>query len=91
MASGKRIKCLTIVDDDCREGVDILVDQGISGHDVARRLSEIGRFRGLPRTIRTDQGREFTGNPRALVQIDQIRLTRTIPGLKSLTEDQIDD
>jgi len=31
---------------------------------VARRLSEIGRFRGLPLTIRTDQGPEFTGNAR---------------------------
>jgi len=62
MASGKRIKCLTIVDDYSREAVDILVDRGISGHYVARRLSEIGRFRGLPLTIRTDQGPEFTGN-----------------------------
>jgi putative transposase len=39
-----------------------LVDRGISGHYVARRLSEIGRFRGLPLTNRTDQGPEFTGN-----------------------------
>jgi putative transposase len=62
MASGKRIKCLTIVDDYSREAVDILVDRGISGHYVARRLSEIGCFRGLPLTIRTDQGPEFTGN-----------------------------
>ena len=62
MANGKRIKCLTIVDDFSREAVDILVDRGISGHYVARRLSEIGRFRGLPLTIRTDQGPEFTGN-----------------------------
>ena len=45
-----------------REAVDILVDRGISGHYVARRLSEIGRFRGLPLTNRTDQGPEFTGN-----------------------------
>ena len=62
LATGKRIKCLTIVDDFSREAVDILVDRGISGHYVARRLSEIGRFRGLPLTIRTDQGPEFTGN-----------------------------
>ncbi len=62
MSNGKRIKCLTIVDDYSREAVDILVDRGISGDYVARRLSEIGRFRGLPLTIRTDQGPEFTGN-----------------------------
>jgi len=62
MADGKRLKCLTIVDDCFREAVDILMDRGISAHYVARRLSEIGRFRGLPLTIRTDQGPEFTGN-----------------------------
>jgi putative transposase len=62
MSNGKRIKCLTIVDDYSRELVNILVDRGISGHYVARRLSEIGRFRGLPLTILTDQGSEFTGN-----------------------------
>lgn len=62
MARGKRIKCLTIVDDYSREAVDILVDRSISGHYVARRLPEIGHFRGLPLTSRTDQGPEFTGN-----------------------------
>jgi putative transposase len=62
MANGKRIKCLTIVDDYSREAIDILVDRVISGHYVARRLSEFGRFRGLPLTIRTDQGPEFAGN-----------------------------
>jgi putative transposase len=62
MANGKRIKYLTIVDDYSREAVDILVDRGISGHYVARRLSEIGRFRRLPLAIRTDQGSDFTGN-----------------------------
>lgn len=51
MSNGKRIKCLTIVDDYSREAVDILVGRGISGHYVARRLSEIGRFRSLPLTI----------------------------------------
>jgi putative transposase len=62
MSKGKRIKCLTIVDDYFRGAVDILIDRGISGHYVARRLSEIGRFRGLPLTIRTDRGPEFADN-----------------------------
>ena len=38
MASGKRIKCLTIVDDYSREAFDILVDRGISGHYVATTI-----------------------------------------------------
>ena len=60
LANGRRIKCLTIVDDFTRECLDIAVDYGISGGYVARVLETIGQFRGLPRAIRTDQGPEFT-------------------------------
>ena len=60
LANGRRIKCLTIVDDFTRECLDIAVDYGISGGYVARVLDAIGKFRGLPRAIRTDQGPEFT-------------------------------
>jgi putative transposase len=63
---GRRLKCLTIVDDFTKEAVDIVVDHGISGLYVTRVLDRAGRFRGLPQTIRTDQGPEFTG--RALDQ-----------------------
>jgi putative transposase len=60
LANGRRIKCLTIVDDFTRECLDIAVDHGISGAYVARVLQNVGQFRGLPRAIRTDQGPEFT-------------------------------
>lgn len=60
LANGRRIKCLTIVDDFTRECLDIAVDYGISGGYVARVLDAIGQFRSLPRSIRTDQGPEFT-------------------------------
>jgi Transposase and inactivated derivatives len=60
LATGRRIKCLTIVDDYTRECLDIAVDHGISGAYVARVLETVGQFRGLPRAIRTDQGPEFT-------------------------------
>ena len=63
---GRRLKCLTIVDDFSKESVDIVVDHGISGHYVTRVLDAIARFRPLPQTLRTDQGPEFTG--RALDQ-----------------------
>jgi putative transposase len=58
---GRRIKCLTIVDDFTKESVDIVVDHGIGGDYVARVLDRAGQFRGLPQVIRTDQGPEFTG------------------------------
>jgi len=58
---GRRLKCLTIVDDFSKEAIDIVVDHGISGLYVTRVLDRAGRFRGLPLCIRTDQGPEFTG------------------------------
>ena len=58
---GRRLKCLTIVDDFTKESIDIVVDHGISGRYVTRVLDQIGKFRELPRVIRTDQGPEFTG------------------------------
>jgi putative transposase len=66
LSSGRRLKCLTIVDDFSKEAVDIVVDHTISGDYVTRALDQAARFRGLPRAIRTDQGPEFTG--RALDQ-----------------------
>ena len=60
LANGRRIKCLTIVDDFTRECVDIAVDHGISGAYVVRILDQVSRFRGYPAAVRTDNGPEFT-------------------------------
>jgi putative transposase len=60
LANGRRIKCLTVVDDFSRECVDIAVDYGIGGQYVTRVLDQVGQFRGYPKAIRTDQGPEFT-------------------------------
>ena len=61
LETGRRLKCLTIVDDFTKEAVDIVVDHGIGGEYVTHVLDHIARFRGLPRSVRTDQGPEFTG------------------------------
>lgn len=61
LSTGRRIKCLTVVDDFTKESVGILVEHGISGFRVTRALDEMARFRGYPQAIRTDQGPEFTG------------------------------
>ncbi len=60
LANGRRIKCLTIVDDFSRECVDIAVDYGIGGEYATRLLDQAAQFRGYPLAIRTDQGPEFT-------------------------------
>ncbi|SFF61673.1 Integrase core domain-containing protein [Fontimonas thermophila] len=61
LACGRRLKCLTIVDDYTKEAVDIVVDRGIGGQYVTRILDRAAFFRGYPKAIRTDQGPEFTG------------------------------
>ena len=60
LSSGRRIKCLTVVDDFSKESVDITVDYGISGQYVTRVLDQVARFRGYPAAVRTDNGPEFT-------------------------------
>jgi putative transposase len=60
-AEGRAIKCLTIVDDATHESVAIEVERSISGHGVSRVLDRLALSRGLPKVIRTDNGKEFCG------------------------------
>lgn len=60
LANGRRIKCLTCVDDFTKECLTITAAFGISGVQVTRILDSIALFQGYPATIRTDQGPEFT-------------------------------
>lgn len=60
MSTGRRLKCLTIVDDFTKESVDLVPDVAIPGAYVARVLNRAAQFRGFPKAIRTDQGPEFT-------------------------------
>lgn len=60
-AEGRVIKCLTIVDDATHEAVAIEVERAISGHMLKRVLDRLALSRGLPRVIRTDNGKEFCG------------------------------
>jgi len=66
LSSGRRLKCLTVVDDFTKEAIELVLDHSITGDYVTRALDQVVRFRGAPRALRTDQGPEFTG--RALDQ-----------------------
>ena len=59
LASGRRLKCLTVADDVSHEAVEIAVDYGISGVYVRRLLDQAARFRGYRAAVRTDNGPEF--------------------------------
>ncbi|PRP71552.1 transposase [Chromobacterium amazonense] len=60
LASGRRLKCLTVADDFSHEAVQIAVDFSMSGQYVTRMLDQAAQFRGYPSAIRTDNGPEFT-------------------------------
>ena len=60
LASGRRLKCLTVADDFSHEAVEIAVDYGIGGQYVTRLLDQAVLFRGYPAAVRTDNGPEFT-------------------------------
>jgi putative transposase len=61
LADGRRIRCLTIVDDCSRECLAIEVDTSITGKRVAAVLERLRELRGLPRSITVDHGPEFEG------------------------------
>jgi putative transposase len=52
LATGRRIKCLTCMDDFTKEYLTIITAFGISGVQVTRILDSIALFRGYPATIR---------------------------------------
>jgi putative transposase len=61
LASGRKLRCLTIVDDFSRECLAIEVDTSITGRRVAAVLERLADLRGLPRSITVDHGPEFEG------------------------------
>nr|WP_250879187.1 IS3 family transposase [Luteibacter anthropi] len=60
-AEGRVIKCLTIVDDATHEAVAIEIERAISGIGVTRVMDRLAITRGLPKVIRSDNGKEFCG------------------------------
>lgn len=58
---GRVIKNLAIVDDATHESVLLRPERAISGVMVTRILDELAVTRGLPKVIRTDNGKEFCG------------------------------
>ena len=58
LSTGRRIKCLRVVDDFSRESVQI--DFGMGAGYVTRLLDEAAKFRGCSNAIRTDNRPKFT-------------------------------
>ena len=60
-SSGRRFRCLTIVDDFTRQCLAIHVDTSIGGATVVNVLQELALTRSLPKIITVDNGPELTG------------------------------
>lgn len=60
LASGRKIKCLNILDIFNRESLAIFVGHSITGQGVVEQLNMLKDFVGLPEIISIDNGPEFT-------------------------------
>ena len=58
-AEGRSVKCLTVVDDATHEAVAVVPERAMGGNALTRVLDRLRVERGLPRVIRTDNGKEF--------------------------------
>jgi putative transposase len=57
--SGRRFRVLTLVDNFTRESLALRAGQRLTGDHVVEILEEVTRRRGMPKTIRVDNGPEF--------------------------------
>lgn len=80
-AEGRVIKNLTVVDDATHEAVAIVPERAIGGHALTRILDRLAILRGLPKAIRTDNGKEFCGRAMLLwAQLRGVKLFLIEPG-----------
>lgn len=61
LGNGRKIRALTVIDTFTRECPVIEVDFSLPGERVVRVLERLARTRGLPTSIRCDNGPEFAG------------------------------
>jgi len=61
LIDGRRLRCLSLVDDCTRECLVIEVDTSITGLRVQAVLDRLAESRGLPASITVDNGPEFDG------------------------------
>lgn len=60
LTDGRRFRILTVVDDFSRENLVLAADTSLSGLRVTLELDRVIAERGMPRTIVSDNGTEFT-------------------------------
>jgi putative transposase len=71
LTDGRRFRVLVVMDDFSRECLALVADSSLSGRRVARELDRLAELRGLPRSIVSDNGTEFTSH--AILRCQQDR------------------
>lgn len=61
LSDGRKVRVLTVLDVFTRESLAIRADFRFSGERVVRVLEELMYTRGVPQSVRVDNGPEFTG------------------------------
>lgn len=81
LESGRKFRCLNVIDDFNRECLAIEVDTSLSGQHVVRVLESIIELRGKPNEIRVDNGPEFISSALdRFCEKENIRLRFIQPG-----------
>lgn len=81
LASCRRFRCLNIIDLYTRECLRIVVDTSINGVRVTKTLDILKELRGLPETIITDNGSEFTSKAMSMwAQANNVTIAFIRPG-----------
>ncbi len=71
MVGNRKFRTLNVMDDCSREVLAIEIDTSLSSKRVIRTLEKIIEQRGMPATIRTDNGPEFTSKDLELWSLDK--------------------
>jgi putative transposase len=81
LATGQKIRTLTIIDTFTRECLALEVDTSLPSRRVIRVLDQIAQHRNLPQVIRTDNGPEFTSRQFLSWSMERrVRATQIDPG-----------
>jgi putative transposase len=81
LASGQRVRLLTVVDNMSRESPAIEVDRSLTGQRVVAILERLAAQRGLPQILQVDNGPEFTSQALdAWAQRHGVKLAFSRPG-----------
>jgi transposase InsO family protein len=76
VAGGRVLKILTLVDDATHESVAVEVRHWFGGNQVVELLSRLAHTRGLPKVIRSDNGKGFIGNVVRCSRLPMIKVSR---------------